>query len=221
MPFFGTKKKTKKHDWRAIGAGIFYSFPTTDLILWVGSGGGGDRDNWEWRRRGVSSSIWRVPKITLWARWTWSTCTGESRRGFYPHSTSFWLINSCLNLVAIFDQHTGLAWRRERRTSRITVSLKEHKFRSANLHEREKDWKKEEWKRSGQLLRFVWVKKCKNAMRWMQSKMVLFQRMPGAALEERWTQTGMSSITSVCCRRSFEWPVGEYFDAFKVFYYIN
>ena len=48
------------------------------------------------------------------------------------------------------------------------------------------------------------VKKCKNAMRWMQSKMVLFQRMPGAALEERWTQTGMSSITSVCCRRSSE-----------------
>ena len=44
-----------------------------------------------------------------------------------------------LNLVAILDQHTGLAWRRERRTSRITVSLKEHKFRSANLHEREKD----------------------------------------------------------------------------------
>ena len=45
------------------------------------------------------------------------------------------------------------------------------------------------------------VKKWKNAMRWMQSNMVLFQRIPGAALEERWTQTGMSSITSVCCRK--------------------
>ena len=215
MPFFGTKKKTKKHDWRAIGSGIFYSFPTTDLIFWVGSGGGGDRDNWEWRRRGVSSSIWRVPKITLWARWTWSTCTGESRRGFYPHSTSFWLINSCLNLVAIFDQHTGLAWRRERRTSRITVSLKEHEFRSANLHEREKDWKEEEWKRSGQLFRFVWVKKCKNAMQWMQSKMILFQKMPGAALEHK--QECQALLRLLQKKLSLEWPVGEYF---KVFDYI-
>ena len=115
MPFFGTKKKTKKHDWRAIGAGIFYSFPTTDLILWVGSGGGGDRDNWEWRRRGVSSSIWRVPEITIWARWTWSTCTGESRRGFYLHSTSFWLINSCFESCS----HPRSAYRSplEKRTS--------------------------------------------------------------------------------------------------------
>ena len=48
------------------------------------------------------------------------------------------------------------------------------------------------------------VKKCKNAMRCLQSKMVMFQKMPGAALEERWTQTGMPSIRSVRCRTSSE-----------------
>ena len=115
MTFFGTKKKTKKHDWRAIGAGIFYSLPTTDLILWVGSGGGGDRDNWEWRRRRVSSSIWRVPKFTIWARWTWSTCTGESRRGFYLHSTSLWLINSCFESFS--HPRSAYGSRLEKRTS--------------------------------------------------------------------------------------------------------
>ena len=125
----------------------------------------------------------------------------------------FWLINSCFESCS----HPRSAYRSplEKRTSnfenygvpkRAQIQVSKSSWKGKRLIKRRMEAK---WSTFA-TVRFVWVKKCKNAMRWMHSKMVLFQRMPGAALEGRWTQTGMSSITSVCCRRSSEWPACEY-----------